>query len=306
MKKITILLFAFISQISFAQNVFKAQKEIYLAQYYNADKNLKESLQHYLKAFELNPKSDSNNYLKASSIAFSLKKDKVAKKLLIKSIIQEEAPLDFINEFKELQPYKNTEEFKDVISKYDIYRDEYYRNMKHPYAYFKIKELVAIDQFIRKDDEVFKKMESKTDSTNISELIKLNKKFGYEQRGWLVIWHHRGTYDENNFVWKFYKPFFEQEIAKDNIDKSIIVDFEEFQNSFTSIVKQEKMKGALYTMQTLGNLGQTEYFDIKNLDKRRKSVGLPPLYFDHLIYQVPLPEDYKYKKENLLKDLKNL
>ena len=48
------------------------------------------------------------------------------------------------------------------------------------------------------------------------------------------------------------------------------------------------------------------YDDIKNLDQRRKSVGLPPLYFEYFLYGNELPKDYEYNPANLLKDLENL
>ena len=304
MKKITLLLFAFLFQISFAQNVFKAQKEIYLAQYYSADKNDKESLKHYLKAFELNPKAVSNNYLKASSIAFSLKKNKAAKKLLIESIIQEEAPLDFIKGFKELQPFKNTKEFKEIISKYDFYRDEYYRNLKHPFAYFKIKELIAKDQLVRNENVAFTKTMDKIDSANITELINLTEKYGWEKRAWLLLWHHRGSNGDENFVWKYFTPVLKDEIKNGTLNKDFFVDFEEINNcNKTGMISTE----AIYKLGSAGNCG-IKYFDIKNLDLRRKTVGLPPLYFDYFINNntSSLPESYEYNKENLLKDLENL
>jgi len=99
----------------------------------------------------------------------------------------------------------------------------------------------------------------------------------------------------------------ESEIKKDNVNKDFFVDFEEFNNSLEAYLKKES-KGAIYTLRTLGNInGNTEYYDIKNLDKRRKSVGLPPLYFDYFMNNnLELPEGYEYNPENLLKDLENL
>ncbi|WP_435522617.1 hypothetical protein [Chryseobacterium indoltheticum] len=75
----------------------------------------------------------------------------------------------------------------------------------------------------------------------------------------------------------------QNEIKKDNINKDFFVDFEEFENSMNDF-KNKTNSGSIYTLNTLGNLNyNTTYFDIKNLDKRRKSVGLPPLYFEYFL-----------------------
>lgn len=69
------------------------------------------------------------------------------------------------------------------------------------------------------------------------------------------------------------------------------------QNGFNT-----KNKGSLYIIQTLENLNHnTTYFNVKNLNKRKKSADLPPLYFGRFFYGNEIPKDYEYNLENLSK-----
>ncbi|MCX8531298.1 hypothetical protein [Chryseobacterium luquanense] len=307
MKKIILLFILLVFPLASAQNVFKSQKQIYLAEYYAHQKNDQKTLEYYLKAIKINPKVPiSDVYLEAASISFKLKNNKTAKELLTQSITKQLAPLDFLKDFESLKPYKDSKEMKEVLAQYNDLENQYYRELKNPAAYMEIQNLIATDQLIRKEDKVFGKLSKETDSMNIIKLMELTKKYGWESRAWMLLWHHRGYTDDQKFVWDFFKPYLENEIKKDNVNKDFFVDFDEFDSSMNDFTNKTN-KGSLYTLQTLGNINHnTTYFDIKNLDKRRKSVGLPPLYFEHFLYGSELPKDYQYNPENLLKDLENL
>lgn len=108
MKKIILLLILLVFPFASAQNVFKSQKQIYLAEYYARQKDEKKALDCYLKAINFNSKINSYDYLKAATIAFKLNERKIAKELLIKSITKQQAPLDFI---KKLQKFKTLSRF---------------------------------------------------------------------------------------------------------------------------------------------------------------------------------------------------
>ncbi|SIO30259.1 hypothetical protein SAMN05421769_3358 [Chryseobacterium scophthalmum] len=304
MKKIILFLILLVFPLASAQNVFKSQKQIYLAEYYAHQKEDQKALDHYLEAFKINSKTpNSDAYLEAAAIAFKLKNNKTAKELLTQSITKQLAPLDFIKNFKSLIPYKDSKEMKEVLAQYDDLENQYYRELKNPAAYMEIQNLIATDQLIRKEDKVFGKLAEKTDSTNITRLMELTKKYGWESRAWVLLWHHRGYTDEQKFVWDFFKPYLENELKKDNINKDFFVDFEELYAT-----KNNHHAPAIYKMGGIGraSVNQT-YYDIKNLDKRRKSVGLPPLYFEYFLNNnSELPEGYEYNPVNLLKDLENL
>ncbi|MGI9653156.1 hypothetical protein [Chryseobacterium sp. RLHN22] len=303
MKKIIPLLILLVFPLISAQNVFKSQKQIYLAQYYAHLKNDKKALDCYLKAIDFNSKINSYDYLSAASIAFKLDKKNTAKNLLIKSITKQQAPLDFIKEYKSLKPYQDSKEMKEVLDQYNDFENQYFRELKNPKAYMEIQNLIAKDQLIREEENTFLKLSDKVDSVNITKLKELTIKYGWEPRAWVLLWHHRDSYNENNFVWNFFKPFLQKEIEKDNVNKDFFVDFEEFDNSTSNL-----QAPAIYELGGIGTLSMNQtYDDIKNLDKRRKSLGLPPLYFEYFLNNnSELPEGYKYNPENLLKDLENL
>ncbi|UFH32043.1 hypothetical protein LNP04_19070 [Chryseobacterium sp. C-71] len=302
MNKILTLLLFFTFQIIFSQNVFKSQKQIYLAEYYAKQKNDKKALECYLKAINFNSKIESDDYLKAASIAFKINERKIAKDLLIKSITKQQAPLDFIKSFKSLKPYQDSEEMKEVLAQYDELENQYFRELKNPKAYMEIQSLIAKDQLIREEENIFQELANKIDSINIITLKELTIKNGWEPRAWVLLWHHRGYYKENHYVWDFFKPFIQKEIEKGNVNKNFFVDFEEFTASTGNL-----QAPAIYDLGNIGRLSMNQtYDDIKNLDKRRKSVGLPPLYFGHFLYGMELPKDYEYNPENLLSDLINL
>ncbi|MFC7348214.1 hypothetical protein ACFQO9_15965 [Chryseobacterium zhengzhouense] len=302
MKKILPLLILLVFPLVSAQNVFKSQKQIYLAKYYAHLKNDKKALDCYLKAIDFNSKINSYDYLNAAAIAFKLDKRNIAKNLLIKSITKQQAPLDFIKEYKSLKPYQDSKEMKEVLDQYNDFENQYFRELKNPKAYMEIQNLIAKDQLIREEENTFLKLSDKVDSVNITKLKELTIKYGWEPRAWVLLWHHRDSYNENNFVWNFFKPFLQKEIEKDNVNKDFFVDFEEFDNSTSNL-----QAPAIYELGGIGTLSMNQtYDDIKNLDKRRKSVGLPPLYFGHFLHEMELPKDYQYNPENLLNDLENL
>lgn len=302
MKKILPLLILLVFPLVSAQNVFKSRKQIYLAQYYAHLKNDKKALDCYLKAIDFNSKINSYDYLNAAAIAFKLDKRNIAKNLLIKSITKQQAPLDFIKEYKSLKPYQDSKEMKEVLDQYNDFENQYFRELKNPKAYMEIQNLIAKDQLIREEENTFLKLSDKVDSVNITKLKELTIKYGWEPRAWVLLWHHRDSYNENNFVWNFFKPFLQKEIEKDNVNKDFFVDFEEFDNSTSNL-----QAPAIYELGGIGTLSMNQtYDDIKNLDKKRKSVGLPPLYFGHFLHEMELPKDYQYNPENLLNDLENL
>lgn len=306
-KTLTFLLFCTF-QIIFSQNVFKSQKHIYLAEYYAHQKDDNNALKHYLEAIKINPKNPSSYiYLEAAAIAFKLKDNKIAKELMAQSITKQLAPFEFLSDYKNLQPFKDSKEMKEVLSDYDSLEKQYYRELKNPAMYMEIQSLIATDQLIRQENEIFVKLTNKIDSTNILRLIDLTKKYGWEDRAWLLLWHHRGYSIENKFVWDFFKTFIKKEIEKDNVQKDFFVDFDEFDNAIKNFDNHSD-NGAIYTLNSIGNInGSNHFIDIQNLDKRRKSVGLPPLYFEYFLSGVDLiPKDYHYNPKNLLSDLENL
>lgn len=304
MKKFILIILLFFIQKTYSQNVFNAQKNVYLAEYFHKTNDDKKALEYYLKAIKMSPNSVSSyDYLNAASLAFKLKKNKKAKEILIKSITYQLAPYNYIDSYDNLKDYKTLDEFEEVLKDYNLYEKKYYQNLKNPAAYLTIMNLITKDQLIRENASVFDTLTDKIDEENIKELMMLTKTYGFESRSWLILWHQRGVYnDESNIYWQFFKSYLKNEIESGNLKKDFFVDFEEYTNKIKDI-----NNGSIYTLEGLGNLGSGKnYYDIINLDKRRKSVGLPPLYYEYFINNETLPQEYKYDSKKLLEDLENL
>src|SRR5690606_31538955 len=106
------------------------------------------------------------------------------------------------------------------------------------------------------------------DNKNIKRLIEISKEYGWQSRAWLLLWHHRGTYKENNFVWNFFIPLINKEIEAGNLYRSFWAAFED----------DKSLRENGYTL--YGDLpGKV---DVK-VNERRKLVNLPPLTEEDII-----------------------
>jgi len=91
------------------------------------------------------------------------------------------------------------------------------------------KDTIALKKYSKiifpKIDKVYKDYNLKimryTDSLNVVKLIDLTKDFGWQEEAWLILWHQRGTYGQENWVWDYFKPLIDEEIRKGNKRKSI-------------------------------------------------------------------------------------
>ncbi len=146
-----------------------------------------------------------------------------------------------------------------------------------------INKLRASDQKVRRNGD--KALMHYTDSININKLMDITKKYGWKKRGWIILWHQRGTYEDNNYVWKYFKPYINEQIRKGKIRKYFWAIFEEEQ----SIIKEKKQIYGFY-------FNQYKTFpmkDVESVDERRKKLGMPPLWYLNEVYDAELPAGYK-------------
>ena len=66
------------------------------------------------------------------------------------------------------------------------------------------------------------------DSLNISRFIEITKEYGWKQEGWLLLWHHRNSYGEDNYIWNHFKPLINKEIKEGKLNKEFWQMFEMF------------------------------------------------------------------------------
>jgi len=248
------------------------------------DKKYEKALSNFEKAIDLKPKEDVSIYFYASASALNAGKNKKAEELLIASIHNTNASKDYFLNFNEFDNFRNKKLFTEIENDYENHISQFYENLKHPKIYREVDSLMELDQEIRKKNIDREEM-ARIDSLNITRLIKITKEYGWQKKGWLVLWHQRGTYGQDNYVWNFFKPYIDEQIAKGNVEKSFWTMFEEEKSI---IINKEQIYG-LYSNQ----LNQFPIKDIANVDKRRTENGLPPLWYMEKVYGVELPIEYK-------------
>ncbi len=101
------------------------------------------------------------------------------------------------------------------------------------------------------------------DSLNIVELIDITNEHGWQNEAWLLLWHQRGTFGEDNWVWNYFKPQIDQEIAQGKIPPYFWAMFEDID----SIYKTGK---SIYGYHP----GKVDPITVNS---KRKEIGLPAL-----------------------------
>ncbi|WP_035337688.1 hypothetical protein [Dokdonia sp. PRO95] len=248
------------------------------------DEAYEDALLNFEKAIALKPTKNVSIYFYAAAAALHLKRNQRAKELLIESIHNTNASEQYFLNFNEFNRFRNETLFTEIESDYDNHISKFYNNLEHPEIYREVDSLVAVDQEFRNNNSDWKEI-SRIDSLNVNRLIEITKDYGWQQKGWLILWHQRGTFGKDNYVWNFFKPYFDEQIAKGTIKKSFWTMFEEEQ----SLMKNKQQIYGLYTSQ----FDQFPIRDIKNVDKRRIENGLPPLWYMEKVYGIQLPSEYK-------------
>ncbi|MEP5934805.1 MAG: hypothetical protein ABJ218_06780, partial [Winogradskyella arenosi] len=248
------------------------------------DKEYEKALSNFQKAIDLKPTEDVTIYFYATASALNIGELEKAKELLIASIHKTNASKSYFLNFKEFDNFRNEKIFSDIENDYEKHISVFYKELEHPKIYREIDSLVELDQKIRKNGNDRNKM-AEIDSSNINRLIEITKEYGWQSRGWLILWHQRGTYGQDNYVWNFFKPYIDGQIQKGNMKKSFWTTFEEEK----SILKSKEQIYGLYW----GQFGQFPIKDIGNVDKRRTENGLPSLWYMEKVYGIELPTEYK-------------
>lgn len=313
MKKYVLIFLAFFLQIVKAQDLDAeskftvSQNYVCLARLELHSKNFSKANEYFSKAFKLHDALDSYQVLDAAASALQVNNKELFKKYVTESITHYKAPLDFILEYDKFVNYKNNDFLKSLASNYDQLLNQYYTNKKDLAAFIEVSVLVEKDQVARQlindfqdeykssqtkiNKEAFDKMLKKTDDENVRKLIDLTKKYGFQDYSWLILWHHRISFnDENDTFWQYFKSVIKEEIKKGNLHKSYLASFADVNET---IWKEKQIYGTLF---------QYPIANVKDVDSLRDSVGLPPLLYDQIIFGKPLPDEYKLSESELKKN----
>ncbi len=282
-----ILLFLFLSILSCSDN--KTDYDQYnewdqKAMLEFKDKDYEKALANFEKAIDLKPKEDVSIYFYATASALNAKKYDKAKELLISSIHNTNASKDYFLNFNEFNSFRNEKMFTEIEKDYESHISEFYDKLEHPEIYREVDRLVELDKEYRTNGSEWKEVE-RIDSLNIKRLIEITKEYGWHPKGWLVLWHQRGTYGQDTYVWNFFKPYIDEQIKKGTMKKDFWVMFEEERS-----MRQNKEQ--IYGMYW-NQFDDYPIKDIANVDKRRAEFGVPPLWYMEKVYGIALPAEYK-------------
>lgn len=250
-------------------------------------KDFENSLSNFRDAFEIKADQGVSDYFYASAAALNLNKDSLAKKLITDAITKTDASEKYFDNFDEFDPFRVKELFSVIKKNYAKHKAEYLNNLKHPEIYMEIESLLEKDQKVRTESRSKKEIR-KTDSINISRLIEINKKYGWQKKQWLLLWHHRSIHRDHNYVWNFFRPFINRKIEEGELRKSFWARFDDEKSMFSE--DRVQIYGTYWN-----NYNQFPIKDIDKVDSLRHTVGLPPLAYMEKVYGLALPEGYDGK-----------
>lgn len=248
------------------------------------DEHYEKALSNFEKAINLKPKEDVSIYFYATASALNTGKLEKAKELLIASIHNTNASKDYFLNFDKFDEFRKEKLFTEIENNYENHISEFYSNLEHPEIYREIDSLVKIDQEYRTNGSEWNEI-SRIDSLNINRLIEITKEYGWQKRGWLALWHQRGTYGKDNYVWNFFKAHIDKEIKEGKIKKDFWVIFDEER----SIVNKKEQIYGMYWSQ----YDEYPIINIENVDKRRAEFDVPLLWYMEKVYGIEPPIEYK-------------
>lgn len=292
MKYLFLTFFLVVTQNIFSQNT---TYDLYEIEQRNADSLIiinKNSLaqEHLEKAIKYKPHLTPYPYTLIAEIFVKQNKYKKAFFVLRKSIKQTGNDISFFKKNKTLLENLPITYWNKLEKEENTLKGEYYAKYGDIDALVEIEILTEKDQLIRdleylKEDftenemnnflklypnnkeinkDCIADMHTLQDFRNVLDLIEFAKKHGYQKGMWLLLWHQRGSYGEQNFIWDFFKPFINEEIKKGNVSSNFWCIFDDFY-SFKNTGKQ------IYGEFDQGKVNK----DTVNL--MRKKVNLPPL-----------------------------
>jgi hypothetical protein len=281
------------TEVKTKSDLEKYDELVWSGMLYFKDQKYENSLSNFQDAFRIKSNENVSDYFYASTAALNINKDKIAKDLIVTAIQKINASENYFDRFDEFNPYKGKELFTDIKINYSKYKSDFFNNLKYPEIYKEIELLVEKDQKVRTDGSSGQEMR-KVDSLNIKRLIEINKEYGWFDKQWLLLWHHRGIHRDDNYVWNYFRPLIKEKIEKGELRKSYWARFDD---------EKSMLDGNDFQIYETywNNYDQFPIENINKVDSLRSSVGLPPLAYMEKVYDVELPEDYAGKLSSTIK-----
>jgi len=244
-----------------------------------------EALTYFQKAFEVIPYIETTDIFHAAKSALVLEKDELAKQYIVDAI-KYMLPVKsyYINFFSE---FRDREIFSDIDSIYESLESYHYENIIPESVYNDIEEMRVRDQTIRLDPDRDEKRDEmvQIDKQNIKKLIEITKEYGWIHKAWILLWHHRGSYGTDNYIWQHLKPLIDKGIEEGKVKKG-----------FWTMFEDQLFLGE-NNIQNYGTFSNLDVIDVENVDKRRFEYRLPPFWYLNKIYGNEMPIGYVYKED---------
>lgn len=274
MKKLMLLFFATIIILNIGKT--QTKYDIYESLYSKADSFYKvgiyeNAMINYFNAVQYIEDKSGTPYFKAADCALKLKNFKLADKFIRDGISIGGANMEYLKNFEEFKDYEDRSFFISILIDYKNLRNKYISSIENIDLYLEIEYLINRDQFARNvflylegyeedsilSPEIDKRISEKygnsnwcwdlmhkVDSMNIDRLIKICKIHGWQSRAWLILWHQRGTYGENNYIWNFFTPLINNAIEEGKESRDFWIEFENFKRwlnneKSSGIIKKE-------------------------------------------------------------------
>ena len=140
----------------------------------------------------------------------------------------------------------------------------------------KVNDTVALKKYkaiifpiVNKEHDAYNaKIMRYTDSLNIVKLMDITKIYGWQEEAHIILWHQRGSYGKDNWVWSYFKPLINAGIKAGTIAPFFWAMFDDFK----SIREHRK---TIYGYHP-GKVNK----DTVNL--KRKTIGLPELTINEI------------------------
>lgn len=249
------------------------------------DKDYQNSLSSFQNAFEIIPDENVTHYFYGAAAALHLKKDSLAQKFITEAIIHTNASEKYFLRFSEFDEYRENKMLKDIEREYPHYTSIFYEKLAHPDIYREMEYMLEKDQAVRNSTVDAEQMRL-VDSLNVIRLTEITKEYGWQKKGWTILWHHRGSFRTDNYVWSYFRPLINEQIEEGNINKNFWAEFEDEESISQNAVQ---IYGTYW-----GQLDLYPIKDIQTIDERRKEIGLPPLWYMEKVYNIPVPKKYLY------------
>lgn len=245
------------------------------------------SLHSFELAFKELDNESENDYFHAAAAALNLSEFSKAEQLIIDAVVITNANKSYFENFDGFDGFRNKEELISIHKNYESYQRKYLKSLSDPSLDEQMDELIALDQKVRTGD--FSRADrSQQDSLNVKRLIDITEEHGWQDKSWLILWHQRGTHNEDVYPWNYFRPLIDSLISECAIRPNYWAKYEDERLMMSEGYQKYGTYWSNYDTHPVQNVAL--------VDELRAEVGLPPLWYMNKVYQSNLPDGYVMPK----------